>query len=132
MRAKLENIMKAGNDEQPSHQEEETPDLGPCASVPRHKHVTALEIRQANKAWEAFQYRDIGYRSTFTPTRFEIWFEGRTERSKLIVEGRNLHGIYVLAVQGRLEWIKAADRDFAEDGKPIVLKVEVVTEPVKD
>jgi len=40
----------------------------------------------------------------------EVWFEGRDERAKLVVKGRNLH---------------------AKNGEPMVSSVEVVTEPVK-
>ncbi len=106
-------------------------DPGPCASVPRGKWVTALEIRHAGMAWESFQYMGISTRSKYEPTRFVVIFEGRDERWTVVVKGRNLHGIYTLIVQHRLEWLQAADRDFAEDGKPIVTSVEVVREEVK-
>lgn len=106
-------------------------DLGPCASVPRGKWVTALEIRHAGKPWEAFQYVGMATRSEFTPSQFIVVFEGRDERYTMTVKGRNLHGIYTLIVQHRLEWIQAADRDFAEDGQPIVTSIEVVAEKLK-
>lgn len=106
-------------------------DPGPCASVPRHRHVTALEIRHAKGPWEAFLYRDMGTRAEYEPTRFVVTFEGREQRYTMVVKGRNLHGIYSLIVQGRLEWLQAAARDFAEDGQPVVLSVEVVAEEVR-
>ena len=106
-------------------------DPGPCASTPRHKYVTALEVRHTGKPWKAYQYQHIATESEYEPTRFVLAFEGREERYKVIVKGRNLHGIYTLALQHRLEWLAAADRDFAEDGKPIILSVEVVVEKVK-
>lgn len=118
-----------GKAEEPPEEAEIDP--GPCASVPRHRFVTALEVRHPGKPWEAFQYQHIGTRSEFEPTRFVVTFEGREERYKLIVKGRNLHGIYTLIIQARLEWLQEAVRDFAEDGKPIVTSVEVVTEKVK-
>jgi hypothetical protein len=42
------------------------------------------------------------------------------------VTGRNLWTIYNLVIQHRLEWIQAADRDFAGDKQPTITKIEVV------
>ncbi|VTR95126.1 conjugative relaxase domain protein : Uncharacterized protein OS=Blastopirellula marina DSM 3645 GN=DSM3645_27912 PE=4 SV=1: AAA_30: UvrD_C_2 [Gemmata massiliana] len=39
---------------------------------------------------------------------------------------RNLDRIYALVIQARMEWLRAADRDFASDGQPIITKIEVV------
>ncbi len=100
--------------------------LGPCASVPRGRWVTALTIKHAGKPWESFQYSGIGTRSEFEPTRFTVDFVDYPDRYRLVVSGRNLERIYLNCIQARLEWIRAADRDFGADGEPVVLKVEVV------
>lgn len=133
-KASFSNLFKNGAAEDvPPVGDEEPPaiDPGPCASVPRHRYVTALEVRHAGKPWEAYQYRDLATRSEYEPTRFMVAFEGREERWRVVVKGRNLHGIYSLIVQGRLEWLQAAARDFAEDGQPVVTSVEVVPEKLK-
>jgi hypothetical protein len=105
---------------------EEEDDPGPCASRAKDKWITALTIKHAKKAWESFQYQGIGTRSTFTPEKFEVVFVGHEEKWRMTVTGRNLWVVYNLIVQHRLEWLRAADRDFAEDGQPIVLAIEVV------
>lgn len=104
-------------------------DPGPCAARAKDRWVTALTVMHAAKGWESFQYDGIGTRSTFTPDKFEVVFIGHTQRWRMTVTGRNLWTIYNLIVQRRLEWIKAADRDFAGNKETIVLTVEVVEVP---
>lgn len=105
--------------------DEQEDDVGPCAALAKSKWITALTIKHAKKPWESFQYRHIGVRSVFEPTRFEVLFVGDDEQWRVVVNGRNLGQIYMLVVQGRMEWLKAADRDFAEDGKPIITGIAV-------
>lgn len=111
--------------EQPE-QEADADDLGPCAAIAKSKWITALTIRHARKPWESFQFSYIGVRSTFENHRFEVPFVSHDEAYKVVVTGRNLAKYYNLIIQGRLEWIKAADRDDGKDGEPIILNVEVV------
>jgi hypothetical protein len=105
---------------------EEEEDLGPCAARAKDRWVTALTIKHPKKAWESFQYSGIATHSVFTPTKFEVVFIGHEERWRITVTGRNLWHIYNHIVQHRCEWVCAADRDFAEDGQPIILGIEVV------
>jgi len=105
-------------------------DLGPCAAIAKNKWVTALTIQHAGKAWESFQYSFLSVRSVFEPTRFEVDFASHDERFKVVVTGRNLEKLYNLVLQGRMEWLRAADRDFGQDGETIILKIDVV--PVED
>jgi hypothetical protein len=58
---------------------------------------------------------------------------GRDERCKVIVQGRNLHGLYQTILQHRIEWIEAVigGRDFDDMKRPVVTSVEVVQEAVK-
>jgi hypothetical protein len=107
-------------------QKKDEDDPGPCAARAKDRWVTALTVKHAKKAWESFQYPGIATRSTFTPTKFDVVFVGHEEKWRMTVTGRNLWTIYNLIIQHRLEWIQAADRDFAEDGKPIILSIEVV------
>jgi hypothetical protein len=63
-------------------------------------------------------------------TRFVVMFVGREERYLVVVKGRKLHGINSLILQLRLEWIEAVlpKRNFAENRKPIITRVELVKE----
>jgi hypothetical protein len=101
-------------------------DLGACASIAKNKWITALTVKHAAKPWESFQYRHIGARSTFEPTRFELYFVGDDEKWRVVVTGRNLERIYNLVIQHRLEWIRAEpDRDFEKDEKGYIATVTV-------
>ena len=112
--------------EVPTEPAESDEDLGPCAAIAKNKWVTALTIRHAGKPWESFQFSYLGVRSVFEPTRFEVEFVSHDERYKVVVAGRNLERLYNLVIQSRMESLRAADRDFAADGQPIVTKIEVV------
>lgn len=112
--------------EAPPEPVEADDDLGPCASIAKNRWITALTIRHATKPWESFQFSYLGVRSVFEPTRFEVEFVSHDERYKVIVIGRNLIRLYNLVIQARLEWIKAAERDFAADGEAIITRIEVV------
>lgn len=122
MGGELEQVL--GSVRPPKEKEED--DLGPCAARAKDRWVTALTIKHHNKAWDSFQYIGIGTHSTFTPEKFEVIFVGHEQKWRMTVTGRNLWTIYNLIVQHRLEWIVAAHRDFAGDGQPIILKIEVV------
>ena len=111
--------------------EEAEEDLGPCAAtVFPAKPVAALTIKHRNKPWESFQYRHIGARSTYEPTRFMVEFVGDEEKWRIVVTGRNLEKIYRNVIHQRLEWIKEAERDFAPDKEPVILTIRA--EPVEE
>jgi hypothetical protein len=101
-------------------------DVGPCAAIAKNRWITALTIRHAGKPWESYQFKDLDVRSEFEPTRFILGFSDAHERYRVVVTGRNLGRIYNLCIQGRLEWIRAADRDFGKDGDQIILKIETM------
>lgn len=124
MKGKFEHLFKEVKPEElPEDESEEH--LGPCASVPRGRWVTALTIKHAGR-WESFQYASIGARSEYEPTRFAVDFVDYPDRYRVVVTGRNLERIYLNCIHARLEWMRAADRDFSADGEPVVTKVEVV------
>jgi len=106
--------------------EEPEEDVGPCAAIAKNKWITALTVRHANGPWESFLYGYMGVRAEFEPTRFAVEFVSHDEHYRLIVSGRALGRLYNLCIQARLEWIRAADRDVAEDGEAIVTHIEVV------
>ena len=107
-------------------EEQENEDLGPCAAIAKNKWITSLTIRHAAKPWESFQYSYIGVRSEFESTRFAVDFVGHDEHYRLVVSGRNLGKLYNLCIQARLEWIRAADRDFGADDEAVITGIEVV------
>jgi hypothetical protein len=100
-------------------------DLGPCAAIVKDKWVTALTIKHPKAPWESFQYRHIGCRSVYDPTRFIVEFVGDADKWRVTVEGRNLFRLYNLVVQHRLEWIRAVDRDFGDDKQAIITGITV-------
>lgn len=129
MKGKFGDLFKDGKPEElPVEEFEEN--LGPCASVPRGRWVTALTIKHVGRPWESFQYSGIGTRSEFEPARFVVDFVDYPDRYRVVVSGRNLERIYLNCIHARLEWIRAADRDFESDGEPVITKIEVV--PLKE
>jgi hypothetical protein len=60
----------------------------------------------------------------FTPAKFWVVFAGLTHR-KVTVEGRNLRALYDRLNYHCLRRIRQADRDFEDDGKPVVTKIKV-------
>jgi hypothetical protein len=54
-----------------------------------------------------------------------VLFVGEEKTWRVVVTGRNLERLYNLMIQARLEWIRVADRDYAEDGQMIVLTADV-------
>ncbi len=116
----------------PAEPEEADEDLGPCAAtVFPAKPVAALTIKHRHQPWESFQYRHIGARSTYEPTRFMVEFVGDEEKWRIVVTGRNLERIYRQVIQQRLEWIREADRgEFAPDKEPVILTIRA--EPVEE
>lgn len=101
---------------EPEADGEKEVDLGACASVPRGKWVTAPKSA-VQEAVGSVPVRRHGHPLGVRADAVRGRVRGREERWKLIVKGRNLHGIYMLIVQHRLKWLAAADRDFAEDGE---------------
>ena len=102
-------------------------DLGPCcAAVARYKTVQALTVKHAGKPWETLPYGYLALNCYYEPTRFTVDFRDADHRRRLIVTGRNLERVYLLCVESRLTWLRAADRDFADDGETVVTKIEVV------
>ncbi|QEL16700.1 hypothetical protein [Limnoglobus roseus] len=58
-------------------------------------------------------------------TSFKLRFVGESDTKEVTVTGRNLERIYVHCLQGRMEWLQAADRDYAENGEMIIIAIEV-------
>lgn len=132
---KFAGLFKPGTPEKEAEElplaDDETEELGACAAIAKDRWVSALTIKHAKGPWESLQYRHIGARSVYEPTRFELQFVGDDATWRVVVTGRKLERIYMLCIQGRMEWLRAADRDFDSDGKPIVTGIVVskVEEP---
>jgi hypothetical protein len=127
----LDEILRGGNKKvepkriETTESPEGEEDLGPCAALAKNKWITALTIKHASGPWESFQYSGIDVRSTYEPTRFEVCFRNIEAKWHIVVTGRNLSRLYNLVIQARMEWLKAADRDFARDGEVIITGIEV-------
>lgn len=106
---------------------------GPCAFAARAKDkwVTAITIQHPKGPWESFQYRHLAARSVFEPTAFWVRFVDDDATWRVAVRGRNLHRIYNLVIQRRMEWLRPADRDFAGDREPIITAISVEREEEK-
>lgn len=62
-------------------------------------------------------------------TRFQIEFRDAVIRKRLIVKGCNLHRVFNLIIQGRMEWITAiisSRHDQAADGETVITEMEVI------
>lgn len=126
----LDEILRGGNKKvepkriETTESPEVEEDLGPCAAIAKSKWITALTIKHASGPWESFQYSGIDVRSTYEPTRFEVFFRNIEAKWQVVVTGRNLERLYNLVIQARMEWLKAADRDFT-DKATIITEIKV-------
>jgi hypothetical protein len=103
----------------------ESEDVGPCGMV-WVKGCRALDVdRGKDNPVISLQYVYISVQAEFTPTKFWVLFVGLTSW-KLTVEGRNLRPLYDRLQDHCLRRIRKVDRDFDEEGKPVVTKLEVV------
>jgi hypothetical protein len=80
----------------------------------------------------AFQYVHLGFEwFAADGLCFVVEFNiNVSEKWRVTVFGRSLWPIFLNLHLHKLEWIKKADRDFAEDGKPIILGFAI--EPVPE
>jgi len=108
-------------------------DLGPCASRPMPMGWVGLYVLNGKEDTHAFQYQHIG-KETFSADGQSFVIEWNIpEKWRLTVRGRNLWTIFVNVHHHKLEWIKKADRDFADGKQPIItgITVEQVAEEEK-
>lgn len=104
--------------------EVESEDVGPCGMV-WVKGCRALDVDLGrDKPVISLQYVYISVQAEFTPTKFWVMFVGLTSW-KLTVEGRNLRPLYDRLQDHCLRRIRKVDRDFLDDGKPVVTKLDV-------
>lgn len=73
----------------------------------------------------SFQYYHLESHSSFATEgnkdRIRIAFDG----TPIVIHGRNLWKLYRYIMEHRMPWVWRADRDFAEDRKPILTGIEV-------
>jgi hypothetical protein len=110
----------------------EADDLGPCASRPLPGGWTGIYILGGAEDTHAFDYIHTGHKLFAADRRsFFVEFNVRVgERWRLTVFGRNLWPIFLNLHHHKLEWIKKADRDFADDTTPIITDIRV--EPIEE
>lgn len=114
-------------DEQPYGGVRDADDLGPCAARPMPGGWTGIYILGGKEDIPAFDYIHMG-RKLFAGDRksFFVEFNIRVgERWRVTVYGRNLWLIFVNIHHHKLEWIKTADRDFGDDNRPVITRIDV-------
>jgi hypothetical protein len=119
--------------EKPANEQGESPeseDLGPCASRPMPKGWVGIYVFNGTEDTRAFQYQHMGYESfAANGTSFAMEFN-IPEKWRMTVSGHKLWEIFLGIHHHKLEWIRKADRDFADDGKPIITGISI--EQVKE
>jgi hypothetical protein len=103
----------------------EVEDLGECAPRPSPRGWTGLYVLNGKEDVRAFQYQHLGFESfSADGTSFVVEFN-IPEKWRVTVTGRSLWRIFVNLHQHKLEWIRKADRDFAEDNQPIITGIRI-------
>jgi hypothetical protein len=98
--------------------------VGRCGMV-WAKGCRALDVERGGaEPVIALQYVYISVEAEFTPGKFWVLFVGLTSW-KLTVEGRNLRPLFDRLNDHCLRRIRKGERDFEDDGKPFVTKIEV-------
>jgi len=107
-------------------------DLGPCASRPMPNGWTGLIVKNGRENPRGFQYVHLGYEEFSADGQWFV-FEFNVnvaEKWRLRVHGRKLWPIFINIHHHKLEWINKADRDFGDDGRPVI--TAIVIEPVAE
>ena len=108
----------------------ESEDLGACASRPAPRGWPAVLVLNGKEDTRAFQYVHLGFASYFADGRSFVVEFNEPEKWRMTVKGSNLWKVFVNMQQHALEWIKKADRDFADGDTPVItdIKIEGVSE----
>lgn len=116
--------------DEPSSSPRDAEDLGPCAARPMPGGWTGIYILNGRENTRAFQYMHLGLEEFSADGRwFTVEFNVNIgEKWRLTVHGRNLWPIFVNLHHHKLEWIKKADREFGDDDRPLITRIDV--EPV--
>ena len=105
-------------------------DLGECASKAIPKGFVGIHVFNGKEDTSAFQYQHLGFeRFSADGTSFVIEFN-IPEKWRMSVSGRNLWRIFVNLHQHKIEWIRKADRDFADENQPVI--TGIVIEQMKE
>ena len=113
-------------------QEPEGEDLGACASRPAPRGWPAILVLGGREDTRAFQYVHLGFANYSADGRSFVVEFNEPEKWRMTVKGSNLWKVFVHIQQHALEWIKKADRDFADGNTPVItdIRIELVTEGV--
>ena len=105
-------------------------DLGACASRPAPRGWPAVLVRGGKEDTRAFQYVHLGFANYAADGRSFVVEFNEPEKWRMTVKGSNLWKVFVNIQQHALEWIKKADRDFADGNTPVItdISIELVTE----
>jgi hypothetical protein len=110
-------------------------ELGPCASRPHPTGWTGVYVLNGRENTRAFQYVHLGFEEFSADGQaFVVEFNVNVaEKWRMTVKGRKLWPIFLNLHHHKLEWIRKADRDFGEDGHPVItaIAIEPVAEPAR-
>lgn len=100
-------------------------DLGPCASRTNPKGWVGLYVFNGTEDTRGFQYSHLGF-ETFAADGTSFVFEWNVpEKWRMSVTGRNLWRIFLGIHLHKLEWLRKADRDFADEKQPIITRIQI-------
>lgn len=113
---------------QVSPQKRETPEgeeLGTSASRAVPRGWPGILVLNGKEDTRAFQYVHLGFANYSADGRSFVVEFNEPEKWRLTVKGRNLWKLFVNIQQHALEWIKKADRDFADGDTPVITEIKI-------
>jgi hypothetical protein len=126
----LEEILQVARKGKERNESPDGEDLGVCASRPVPRGSVGIYVFNGREDTRAFQYQHLGFeRFSADGTSFVVEFN-IPEKWRMTVTGRSLWPIFVNLHQHKIEWIRKADRDFADDRQPIITGIAI--DQIKD
>jgi hypothetical protein len=92
-----------------------------------NKPVYTLHCCLGKNGYRSFQYVHLDSDSTFEQRSghvITLRFAG-TKVMQVTITGRNLWRLFDYLHQHRMPWIMVADRDFSQDGDPIITRIAI-------
>ncbi|MGO9443330.1 MAG: hypothetical protein ACLPXB_00980 [Thiobacillaceae bacterium] len=114
----------------PKREMPEGEELGTSASRAVPRGWPAILVLNGREDTRAFQYVHLGFANYSADGRSFVVEFNEPEKWRMTVKGSNLWKVFANIQQHALEWIKKADRDFADGDTPVIteIKIERVTE----
>lgn len=126
----LKGILQGASARKEKGESPDGEDLGESASRATPRGSVGIYVFNGKEDVRAFQYQHLGFeRFSADGTSFVIEFN-IPEKWRMTATGRSLWRIFVNLHHHKIEWIRKADRDFANDNQPII--TGIVIEQVKE